>query len=132
MEWLYCLLAEMGGKSIIPMKAHEITERALQETDRLCEQTVEVFCQMLGTVSGNLALTLGAKGGLYIGGGIVPHLRERFFQSGFRKRFEEKGRFSEYLAQIPVFVITDTFAAFKGVSALMDNYLGNRLFETFR
>ncbi|EEO27004.1 glucokinase [Oxalobacter paraformigenes] len=127
LELLYGLLAEIEGKTLMPLKAHEITQSALQGTDRLCDRTVEVFCQMLGTVSGNLALTLGAQGGLYIGGGIVPHLKERFFDSGFRKRFEEKGRFSEYVARIPVFVIRDTFAAFTGVSALMNRYLGNRL-----
>ena len=65
--------------------------------------------------------------GIYIGGGIIPRLRERFFVSGFRKRFEDKGRFSDYLAEIPVFVITDTYAAFGGVSLLLDNYLKRNL-----
>ena len=78
---------------------------------------------MFGTVAANLALTLGAKGGVYIGGGIIPRLGERFLVSGFRKRFEDKGRFSGYLAEIPVYVITDTYAAFGGVSLLLNNYL---------
>lgn len=122
LEWLYVLLAEIEGIKETPRDASEITGNALKGTDRLCDRTVEVFCQMLGTVAGNLALTLGAKGGMFIGGGIVPHLKERFFSSGFRKRFEEKGRFSEYVSTIPVFVIQDTFAAFKGVSILMDRH----------
>lgn len=78
---------------------------------------------MLGTAAGNLALTLGARGGVFIGGGIVPRLGERFFVSGFRKRFEGKGRFSAYVSRIPVFVIKDTFAALKGVSVLMDRHV---------
>ncbi len=121
LELLYVLLAEIEGKHVTPLKASEITEKAMKETDCLCSRTVEVFCQMLGTAAGNLALTLGARGGIFIGGGIVPHLKDRFFISGFRKRFEEKGRFSEYVSRIPVFVIKDTFATFKGVSAWMDS-----------
>ena len=51
-----------------------------------------MFCAMLGTVAGNLALTLGAQGGVYIAGGIVPRLGSRFAESAFRERFEAKGR----------------------------------------
>ncbi len=123
LELLYRLVAEIEDRAVDPLMAHQITEGALRKTCDLCDLTVEIFCRMLGTVSGNLALTLGAKGGLYIGGGIVPRLKERFFESGFRKRFEEKGRFSAYLASIPVFVVTDSYAAFGGVSLLLDNYL---------
>jgi glucokinase len=64
------------------------------------------FCALLGSVAGNLALTLGARGGVYIGGGIVPRLGDWFDQSPFRQRFEAKGRFSGFLQPIPVWVIT--------------------------
>ena len=64
-----------------------------------------MFCAMLGTVAGNLALTLGARGGIYIAGGIVPKLGDAFAQSPFRARFEDKGRFSTYLAAIPTYVV---------------------------
>ena len=73
----------------------------------------------LAPVAGNIAITLGTQGGLYIGGGIVPRLGERFSQSSFRKRFEQKGRFSAYLAQVPTFVITAQYPAFLGVSAML-------------
>lgn len=124
LEFLYVLLAKTRGEKTTALKASEITERALRGTDNLCDLAVEVFCQMLGTVASNLALTLGARGGVFIGGGIVPRLGERFLVSGFRKRFEDKGRFSEYVSRIPVFVIKDTFAALKGVSILMDRHVG--------
>jgi glucokinase len=78
---------------------------------------------MLGTVAGNLAVTLGAQGGIYIGGGIVPRLGERFAASSFRSRFEQKGRFAAYLAQVPTFVITADYPAFLGVSALLADKL---------
>ncbi len=121
--FLHDLLSEIKGTEKRSLPAGDIIGRAIRENDGLCSLTIEVFCRMFGTVAGNLALTLGAKGGIYVGGGIVPRLGERFFVSGFRKRFEDKGRFSNYLAEIPVFVITDTCAAFGGVSLLLDNYL---------
>lgn len=86
------------------LEAADITERALQG-DVACGEALNLFCALLGSVAGNLALTLGAQGGVYIGGGIVPRLGKWFEQSSFRRRFEEKGRFSSYLASIPVFVI---------------------------
>jgi hypothetical protein len=61
---------------------------------------------MLGSVAGNLALTLGARGGVYVGGGIVPRLGAWFDTSPFRERFENKGRFTALLQGIPVQVIT--------------------------
>ncbi len=69
---------------------------------------MEIFCALLGTVSGDLALTLGALGGVYIGGGIVPRLGDFFVQSRFRERFEAKGRYRAYLRPIPVYVIQAT------------------------
>ena len=87
------------------LPAAEITARALAGSDAHCAEAVALFCSFLGSVAGNLALTLGARGGVYIGGGIVPRLGALFEGSAFRERFEAKGRFSAYLAQIPVFVI---------------------------
>ena len=86
------------------LEAAEIT-RLAEDGDAGCAEALDLFCAFLGTVVGNLALTLGAQGGMYIGGGIVPQLGERFARSPFRQRFEEKGRFRAYLAAIPVFVI---------------------------
>jgi len=92
-----------GSSAALP--ATEITTRALAGSDVRCVEAVALFCSFLGSVAGNLALTLGARGGVYIGGGIVPRLGPLFAGSPFRERFEAKGRFRAYLAQIPVFVI---------------------------
>jgi glucokinase len=78
------------------------------------------FAAMLGTVAGNLALTLGARGGVYLGGGIVPRLGERFAQLPFRARFEDKGRFSAYVAAIPTWVITAESPALLGAARALD------------
>jgi glucokinase len=70
-------------------------------------------------------VTLGAQGGIYIGGGIVPRLGARFDASAFRRRFEAKGRFAAYLAQVPTWVITAPYPAFLGVSAMLAERLGD-------
>ncbi|NHV26334.1 glucokinase [Burkholderia sp. D-99] len=100
-----------------------IIDRALAG-DARCAATLDCFCGMLGTFAGNLALTLGATGGIHIGGGVVPRLGAWFDASPFRARFEAKGRFAGYLAKIPTFVITAPHPAFVGVSRLLARALG--------
>lgn len=84
--------------------------------DARCAATVEMFCQLLGTVAGNLCVTLGARGGVFIGGGIVPALGDRFDESGFRARFEQKGRFADYVREVPTWVITARNPALRGAA----------------
>jgi glucokinase len=79
-----------------------------------------LFCSFLGTVAGNLALTLGARGGVYIGGGIVPRLGAWFDRSAFRRRFEDKGRFKSYLAEIPTYVVQAAHPALLGAARALD------------
>ncbi|MFP5393911.1 MAG: glucokinase, partial [Gammaproteobacteria bacterium] len=118
-ELLYRALAHIRGKADEGLDAATISKRALAGECPLCDEAIDVFCGMLGTVAGNLAITLGAQGGVYIGGGIVPRLGARFDNSAFRKRFEQKGRFVSYLSQVPTFVITAEYPAFIGVSAIL-------------
>ena len=80
-----------------------------------------MFCAMLGTVAGNLELTLGARGGIYIAGGIVPKLGDGFAQSQFRARFEAKGRFRGYLTAIPTYVVMHPWVGLLGASKLLDH-----------
>ncbi len=86
-------------------------------------RTLDAFCAMLGGFCGNVALTYGARGGLFIGGGILPRMAQRLFDSRFRERFEAKGRFSDYLRDIPTFLITDTLAGLSGAAAALDRSL---------
>jgi glucokinase len=109
----------LAGPGALPLAAPEITRRALDGSDAACVQTLEAFCAMLGTAAANLAVTLGAFGGIFIGGGIVPRLGGFFDRSGFRARFEDKGRFSDYLRAIPTYVITAEQATFVGASAIL-------------
>ena len=125
LELMYRAMAEYTHANVKPknLSAPEITQHALDATDPVCMATLEVFCALLGTAAANLAVTLGALGGIYIGGGIVPRLGAYFDQSPFRARFEDKGRFSQYVAAIPTFVITAEHATFTGASAILEAQL---------
>ncbi|MBV8035775.1 glucokinase [Roseateles sp.] len=125
LELIHRALAHRNGVAAEALLAPAITQRALDDGDALCLETLEVFCGLLGTAAANLAVTLGSLGGIYIGGGIVPRLGEFFDRSPFRKRFEDKGRFHDYVAAIPTFVITAENATFKGASAILENQLRN-------
>lgn len=116
---LHRAVAAVDGITVEPLDAERIVERGLSGADAHCGRTLDLFCALLGGFAGNLALTVGARGGLFIGGGIVPRLGERFFASRFRERFEAKGRFRPYLQAIPTWLITDTLAALAGAAAAL-------------
>jgi glucokinase len=109
-----------------PRSSQDILQGALVDRDELSIETLECFCGMLGSFSANLAVTLGAFGGIYIGGGIVRRMGDWFAGSCFRERFEAKGRFANYVAQIPTYVITAPYPAFYGVSAILSEHLRGR------
>jgi len=111
---LHRTLAAIDGLPEPTVTASDITNGALERDDPRCLETVDRFCGWLGNVAGNLALTLFARGGVYIGGGIIPRLGEHFARSPFRSRFESKGRFAHFLAGIPVYVITAKYPALQG------------------
>lgn len=114
---LYRAVAAVTDQRAVPgVDGKWIVERALAEDDALAGRTLDTFCAMLGGFAGSVALTFGARGGVYIGGGIVPRLGERFARSAFRQRFEAKGRFSSFLQPIATPVITDTLVALDGAA----------------
>lgn len=86
--------------------------------DAQADETFAVFFRLLGSIAANLALTIGAFGGIYIGGGIIPRHRDRFIASGFRERFEAKGRYGGYLQSIPVFLIVSAHPTLAGLAAI--------------
>lgn len=105
LENLHAALCAVRGHTAPALSAAQITDRATAGTDPVCTEVLALFFSLLGTVAGNLALTLGARGGVYIGGGIVPRLGAAIDGSSFRQRFEAKGRFQDYLARIPTYVV---------------------------
>ncbi|MBK9572201.1 MAG: glucokinase [Rhodoferax sp.] len=117
---LYQASCDLLGYTLRDLEAADITQAAIAQTDSACQQAVSLFASFLGNVAGNLALTLGARGGVYIGGGIVPRLGQAFDAALFRQRFEEKGRFEAYLQAIPTWVITAATPALLGASRALD------------
>lgn len=108
------------GEKLSPV---EVSQRAFDDECPLALETIAVFCNVLGTVAGNLALTLGARGGVYIGGGIVLRILDYFSRSGFRERFEKHGRLTPYLRSIPTYVINTDYPALTGaIVALGEAY----------
>lgn len=107
-----------AGEAELAIAPHEVSERALQGTDAHARAALGLFFDLLGTVAGNLALTLGARGGIYLTGGILPRMPQALAGSGFRERFLDKGRFRGYLEAIPTRLVIHPFPAFKGLAGI--------------
>ncbi len=103
--------------------ASEITRLAFEEKNSTCVEVLSVFCSLLGSVAGNLALTFGARGGVYIAGGIVPRFLEFLSVSEFTNRFENKGVMSEYVKNIPVYVLTNPHNGLIGAAVSLANMI---------
>lgn len=115
---VYDAIKELDGRDDLPAKtAEEISTSAIAGDCAVCVEALDMMMDFLGVVSGNLALTIGAFGGIYIAGGITAKLGDHFEQSRFREFFLSKGRFEQYLSQIPTFVIQNNFSAFVGLQA---------------
>ena len=120
LENLYQAIAAIDGLAVDDQSAPEITNHALAGTCETAREALNTFCAFLGSFAGSLALTFGAKGGVYIAGGISPRIVNFLAGSEFRRRFESKGRFRSYLETIPSFVIVHPAAAFLGMQSLLD------------
>lgn len=117
---LYDAVCAVDGVAARPLEAADITARALSGEDAQCVATLDLFCGFLGNVAGNVALTLGARGGVYIGGGIVPRLGAAFARSRFRRCFEDKGRFRPFLEAIPTYVVNAKAPALLGAARALE------------
>lgn len=120
---IYEALASFEGIKNIQCTPESISKEALSGKSSLSRLALDKFCAMLGTISSNVALTLGARGGVYLCGGIIPRFVDYFKESPFRERFEDKGRFQAYLAEIPVYVVLAKNPGIIGVSIALENNL---------
>jgi len=120
---LYLAVCSIDGKPAAALTPADVMSRAQAggaAHDAQCLEALTTLAAMLGDVAGNLALTLGARGGVYIGGGIVPRLGAAFDALPFRARFENKGRFRSYLEAVPTWVITADTPALLGAARALD------------
>ena len=118
---LYEALCVIDGVAARALDPAGVTGAATAGSDARCVEAVEIFFGLLGSVAGNLALTLGSRGGMYIGGGIIPRLGDWIARSTFRERFVAKGRFRDYLDGIPTWLIqAETSPALIGAANALD------------
>ena len=113
---LHRALAEIDGRESHIEDPAQITTEAMENPHSPCGATLARFCAILGAVAGDIALTTGARGGVYIAGGIAPRILPFLKASPFRERFERKGRFQDYMAAIPTHVILHQHAALLGAA----------------
>lgn len=113
---LYEAICAIEGVTPQSLSPADVTDHAIHKTDAICVKAFAHFCEMLGTVAGDLALTVGATGGIYIAGGILLRFKEAFADSGFRARFESKGRFRAFLERIPTHLIMQESPALLGLA----------------
>jgi len=117
---LHVAVCQVRGSAPEVLDARDITRRALELGDVDCRATLDTFCAMLGTFAGNVALTIGARGGVFVAGGIAQKLGAELLASRFRERFEAKGRFAGYMARIATGLITAPHAALTGAAQALD------------
>jgi glucokinase len=111
---LYVAVADIEGVAANRLVPNEVINRGLAKSDSVAAKALELFVGWLGAFAGDAALLCGARGGVYLGGGIAPRIAELLCTGAFRHAFEAKGRMRDYLASIPVYVILAEFAALKG------------------
>lgn len=124
---LYRAIVKSDDRVPEPLKPRDVTERALADSCTDCRRALAMFCVIMGRFGGNLALTLGTFGGVYIAGGIVPRFLEFFKASGFRGGFEDKGRFKAFVQDIPVYLIVHDNPGLLGSGAHLRQTLGQIL-----
>ncbi len=122
MSIIFDALSVSRGSSPRWLEPGQITDLALAG-DEIATETIACFCGILGTLAGNLALILGARGGVYVGGGVAGKLGSIFDTGLFRQRFEQKGRFEDFLKDIPTYQITAEYPAFIGAAEILAAHL---------
>jgi glucokinase len=112
---LYGVLARM--RQVEPMLADEkAVFEAAAKGEALAGETLDRFCGILGSVAGDLALSFGARGGVFVSGGIAPRMADRLASGAFRARFEDKGRLSPYLKEVPTSLVLHPYPALIGAA----------------
>ena len=113
---LHRALSEIAGEDPGPMQPADVTARAAAGDPR-CMRTLDVFCAVFGAIAGDLVLSAGAWDGVFLTGGLVPKLLSSLQHSGFRQRFEHKGRFSPAMARVPTLAVVHPQPGLLGAAA---------------
>lgn len=119
---LYAAMSALWGGRPDELSAADIVAQGESMADPVCHQTLETFCALLGAAAGNLALTVTATGGIYIGGGIVPRMLDFIVSSPMRRRFEERGEMADLVREIPILAIMDTNPGLVGALHCLESW----------
>lgn len=114
---LYQAVSAVEDNSAQNYTPADITSKALDGSDAHCVTTLNTFCSFLGSFAGNLALTYGATGGVYMAGGILPRFKEFVLNSNFANKFASKGPMSAYVENVPAYLVDHSELAFNGAAA---------------
>ncbi|MEM9170919.1 MAG: glucokinase, partial [Pseudomonadota bacterium] len=117
---IHCALRERAGAPPVSMAASAVTQAAIDGTDAIAAEAAALFCEILGRVAGDAVLATGARGGVFLGGGILPKIQEIFLTSGFVETFLDKGRMQAYVEATPVRLIVRDGAALYGAASALD------------
>lgn len=118
---IYQALADLAGTEAQDFTPADVSTKGLANDDALCREALETFCNILGSVAGDKALSLGAKGGVFLGGGIIPKIAQFIPQTQFLRRYQHKGPMAGYVGEIPVHMILNDTAALVGTAAWLVN-----------
>ena len=116
---LHAILAIIDGVTSAELETKTIIEQAVEGSCSRCRETIDTFSGILGSFAGDMALATGSKGGVYLGGGIGPRIADLLQIGPFRSRFEDKGRMSPYVQNIPTYLITAANPALRGAAMLL-------------
>ena len=113
---LYRAIAKLDGAEAEPLLPNDVLTRGLSRSDAIAEEALALFIAWLGRFASDAALMVGARGGVYIGGGLAPRMVDALSTGLFRRSFDEKGQMKGFLEPIPVYIILAKFAALKGAA----------------
>ena len=122
---IYQAIAASHGLGKVDLSPKEVEQMAISGEDDMATQALDFFVQWLGRFAGDMALAFGARGGVYIGGGIAPKMLSRLEQADFREEFERKGRMKPYVEAIPIQVVVSDYPGLKGAAAGLRTKLTN-------
>ena len=111
----------IGGADRVTIP-EQVTAR--RKEDPLAAQAIRIFCEALGSFAGNVALMFGAWQGVYLAGGLLGPIRNELLAGGFRRRFEDKGRFGAELARVPAMLVEEPALGLVGAAAALRYRLG--------
>lgn len=124
---VYRALCAIRGRPADLIDEKAVLASGLAGGDAVAGKALDMFCEILGAVAGDLALTFGARGGAFLSGGIAPRMIDRLMSGGFRRRFEDKGRLSDYMTDIPTWLIVHPYAALVGAARALEQMEGTPL-----